>query len=89
VNRELANLQHLLRVIPGCLRPGGRAAILSFHSGEDRLVKAAFREGWQAGVYEEIAREPIRASFPEQRENPRARSAKLRWARRSSTIHCR
>src|SRR5205807_1560165 len=45
VNRELGNLEQLLRVVPSCLRPGGRAAVISFHSGEDRLVKAAFRGG--------------------------------------------
>ena len=50
VNRELANLEQLLRVLPSCLRPGGRAAIISFHSGEDRLVKAAFRDGLQPAV---------------------------------------
>jgi 16S rRNA (cytosine1402-N4)-methyltransferase len=84
VNRELANLQHLLRILPDCLRPAGRVGIISFHSGEDRLVKGAFREGLRAGDYSEIAPEPLRASFEEQRENPRSRSAKLRWAKRSS-----
>src|SRR5262245_504463 len=49
VNRELANLEHLLRLLPVCLNPGGKAAIISFHSGEDRLVKAAFRAGLEAG----------------------------------------
>jgi len=83
VNRELANLEELLRVLPALLKPGGRAAIVSFHSGEDRLVKAAFREGLQAGVYSRIAPEPIRAGFAERSANPRARSAKLRWAERS------
>jgi 16S rRNA (cytosine1402-N4)-methyltransferase len=81
VNRELANLQELLRVLPWCLRPGGRAAIISFHSGEDRLVKAAFKEG-QRTAYSQISEEPVRPSFGERTENPRARSAKLRWARR-------
>jgi 16S rRNA (cytosine1402-N4)-methyltransferase len=80
VNRELANLDHLLRLLPSVLAPGGRAAIISFHSGEDRLVKAAFREGQRTGVYQEIADEPIRATPQERLENPRARSAKLRWA---------
>ncbi len=80
VNRELANLEQLLRVLPGCLRPGGRAAIISFHSGEDRLVKAAFRAGQQGGVYSRIADEPVRASEEEKLANPRSRSAKLRWA---------
>ena len=83
VNRELANLGQLLRVLPGCLRPGGRAAVISFHSGEDRLVKAAFREGLHAGVYAAVAPEPVRASWAERQGNPRARSAKLRWARRA------
>jgi 16S rRNA (cytosine1402-N4)-methyltransferase len=85
VNRELANLEQLLRVLPACLRPGGRAAIISFHSGEDRLVKAAFREGRHAGVYAAISEEPVRASFAERADNPRARSAKLRWARKPGT----
>ncbi len=83
VNRELANLRQLLRVLPDCLRTGGRAAIISFHSGEDRLVKAAFREGLHSGVYREISPEPVRATEAEKAENPRSRSAKLRWAERS------
>ena len=77
VNRELANLQQLLRVLPLALTPGGVAAIIAFHSGEDRLVKAAFR----SGAYAEIAGDPIRPSEAEKAANPRARSAKLRWAR--------
>jgi 16S rRNA (cytosine1402-N4)-methyltransferase len=83
VNRELANLQELLRVLPWCLRPGGRAAVISFHSGEDRLVKAAFRDGQRTGVYERVSEEPVRPSFGERTDNPRARSAKLRWAVRA------
>jgi 16S rRNA (cytosine1402-N4)-methyltransferase len=83
VNRELANLTQLLRVLPTVLKPGGRAAIISFHSGEDRLVKAAFRDGVRAGVYESASDEPVRASFAEKQDNPRSRSAKLRWARRA------
>ena len=83
VNRELANLQELLRVLPWCLRPGGRAAVISFHSGEDRLVKAAFKEGQRTGIYERISEEPVRPSFGERTDNPRARSAKLRWAVRA------
>jgi 16S rRNA (cytosine1402-N4)-methyltransferase len=83
VNRELANLEHLLRVLPSCLRPGGRVAIISFHSGEDRLVKASFRDGVRTGVYAEASPEPVRASFQERTANPRSRSAKLRWARRA------
>jgi 16S rRNA (cytosine1402-N4)-methyltransferase len=82
VNRELANLEQLLRILPFHLRPGGRATIISFHSGEDRLIKAAFREGLRSGVYSRISPEPIRATEEERISNPRARSAKLRWAQR-------
>jgi 16S rRNA (cytosine1402-N4)-methyltransferase len=80
VNRELANLQRLLAVIPEIVRSGGRAAIISFHSGEDRMVKRAFKEAWEMGVYSEIAREPVVAGEQEIRRNARSRSAKLRWA---------
>jgi 16S rRNA (cytosine1402-N4)-methyltransferase len=83
VNRELASLDALLRSLPDCLVPGGRAAIISFHSGEDRRVKAAFRDGLRAGVYAAISDEPLRASPQERFDNPRSRSAKLRWARRA------
>ena len=82
VNRELASLEHLLRLLPNLLRPGGRAAIISFHSGEDRLVKSAFKEGLARGLYAAISPDPLRACFAEKQANPRARSAKLRWARR-------
>ena len=80
-NRELANLQQLLRVIPTVLRPGGVAAVISFHSGEDRLVKAAFRDGLRNGVYSSVSEDPIRSTFEERKANPRSRSAKLRVAR--------
>src|SRR5262249_10152424 len=83
VNRELNSLEELLRVLPCCLRPGGRAAIISFHSGEDRRVKAAFRAGLQSGVYDAGSDEPVRPSWDERQQNPRARSAKLRWVRRA------
>lgn len=83
VNRELANLDHLLRVLPSVLRPEGRAAIISFHSGEDRRVKLAFKQGLGTGIYQRVAEEPIRPLFDEQKINPRSRSAKLRWAVRS------
>jgi 16S rRNA (cytosine1402-N4)-methyltransferase len=82
VNEEFAALDALLRALPFCLRPGGRVAILSFHSGEDRRVKKAFQAGQREGIYSEIARDVIRASAAECRANPRATSAKLRWARR-------
>jgi 16S rRNA (cytosine1402-N4)-methyltransferase len=80
VNRELANLQRLLALIPKIVRPGGRAAIVSFHSGEDRMVKRAFKDGWEMGVYSAIATEPVVAGEEEIRRNARSRSAKLRWA---------
>jgi 16S rRNA (cytosine1402-N4)-methyltransferase len=76
-------------VLPACLRPGGRAAIISFHSGEDRLVKMAFREGLRSGVYAEIADDPVRASWEEKQANPRSRSAKLRWARKFALAEAR
>ena len=66
--------------LPDALAPGGRAAILTFHSGEDRIVKKAFKRLKQAGIYGEIADEVIRPSAEECARNSRARSAKLRWA---------
>lgn len=83
VNRELANLQQLLRVLPDVLNPGGAAAVISFHSGEDRLVKAAFRDGLRAGIYSAVSDDPVRPSEEEKAANPRSRSAKLRWARKN------
>jgi len=85
VNRETANLERLLAVLPDCLKPGGVAAIISFHSGEDRRVKESFRAGFRAGIYSEISADPIIASETEQRSNPRSRSAKLRWGIRAET----
>ena len=81
VNRELPNLERLLAVLPECLKPGGVAAIVSFHSGEDRRVKRSFREGFLAGIYRAISRKVIVPREEERRRNPRSRSAKLRWAR--------
>lgn len=79
VNDELGALERFLVVLPECLKPGGRAAVISFHSLEDRLVKRAFRvkETWH-----ELTRRPLTASAEEARTNPRARSAKLRVAQR-------
>jgi 16S rRNA (cytosine1402-N4)-methyltransferase len=84
VNRELANLEHLLRIVPDMLRPGGRVAILTFHSGEDRLVKSTFRDGLASGRYQAAADHPVRPTESEKLTNPRARSAKLRWAVRAN-----
>jgi 16S rRNA (cytosine1402-N4)-methyltransferase len=83
VNRELANLTHLLRLLPSILRPGGVAAVIAFHSGEDRLVKSAFRDGLRAGLYTAISEDPVRPTYEERSANPRSRSAKLRWAKRA------
>ena len=83
VNDEFNALDTFLRHLPTCLRPGGRVAILTFHSGEDRRVKHAFKRGAQEGRYAEIADEVLRPSAEEQRANPRSASAKLRWARRA------
>ncbi len=83
VNDEFGVLDALLRALPGCLRPGGRAAFLTFHSGEDRRVKHAFLEGQRAGIYADISHEVVRPSPAEVRANPRASSAKLRWAVRA------
>jgi len=81
VNDELAVLDQFLSLLPGVLNPGGRVAILTFHSGEDRRVKKAFQQGLREGLYAEVAAEPQRASAEERRSNPRSTSAKLRWAR--------
>ncbi len=86
VNDELGSLDNLLRVLPACLLPGGRAAFLTFHSGEDRRVKQHFLEGRRAGIYSAISEEPLRPSPEERYTNPRSSSAKLRWAIRSSTV---
>jgi 16S rRNA (cytosine1402-N4)-methyltransferase len=80
VNDEFAALEALLRSLPHCLAPGGRAAVLTFHSGEDRRVKKAFQAGYRAGIYADIAKEVIRSSKEETFSNRRASSAKLRWA---------
>jgi len=81
VNDELAVLEDMLRQVPGWLVPGGVAAIISFHSLEDRLVKHAFSQG---EVWERVTRKPVMAGEDEVRANPRSRSAKLRVARLGS-----
>ena len=83
VNGEFSALDALLSQLPHCLRSGGRIAMLSFHSGEDRRVKQHFRDGNRRGEYREIAPEIIRPSYREIGGNPRAASAKLRWAIRA------
>ncbi len=84
VNDEFSALETFLRNLPLCLKAGGRVAVLTFHSGEDRRVKKVFQSGQRAGVYSAIADEVIRASLDEVRANPRASSAKLRWAERAA-----
>ena len=80
VNSEFEVLYDFLDKLPDALRPGGRVAILTFHSGEDRLVKRAFKDGAKAGVYSEVSKDVIRPSAEECARNPRARSTKMRWA---------
>ncbi len=84
VNEEFSALETFLRHLPSCLKSGGRVAILTFHSGEDRRVKKSFAAGAAANLYSEIAREVIRPSATERNANPRSASAKLRWARRAA-----
>ena len=83
VNQEFSALDRLLSVLPDCLNPGGRAAILTFHSGEDRRVKRFFQEGRERGVYSAIADTVLRPSPEERHANLRASAAKLRWAVRA------
>jgi len=78
VNDELGALERFLFALPACLKPGGRVAMISFHSLEDRRVKHAFRNHED---FEELTRKPVEATEEEIRHNPRARSAKLRAAR--------
>ena len=80
VNSEFEVLYDFLDKLPDALRQGGRVAILTFHSGEDRLVKRAFKAGAKAGVYSEVSKDVIRPSAEECARNPRARSTKMRWA---------
>ncbi|MCU1382443.1 MAG: rsmH 1 [Acidobacteria bacterium] len=83
VNDEFSALDTFLRNLPSCLAPNGRVAVLTFHSGEDRRVKKAFEIGHRDGQYAAIAGDVVRASAAEIRANPRAASAKLRWAKRA------
>jgi 16S rRNA (cytosine1402-N4)-methyltransferase len=81
VNDEFSALDTWLRQVPTCLNPGGRVAVLTFHSGEDRRVKKAFAAGRRDGVFADIADEVIRPTPTERKANPRSTAAKLRWAR--------
>ncbi len=83
VNDEFNALDSFLAQIPSCLRSGGRVAIMSFHSGEDRRVKLHFRDGFRGGIYQDISHDVIRPTSQEISQNSRAGSAKLRWAIRS------
>jgi len=85
VNDEFSALEMFLKRLPDCLNRGGRVAIITFHSGEDRRVKKAFAAGARSGLYAAIATEVIRAGPEERRANPRSAPAKLRWARRAAT----
>jgi 16S rRNA (cytosine1402-N4)-methyltransferase len=85
VNEEFTALDTLLRHLPQCMNPGGRVAIVAFHSGEDRRVKKAFQSGLRDGLYTAIAENVVRPSPEECRSNPRAGAAKLRWASRRLT----
>lgn len=80
VNDEFGALNTFLRNLPYCLKSGGRVAILTFHSGEDRRVKESFKNGLRDGLYSEVSKDVIRTSIEEQRANPRSSSAKLRYA---------
>ena len=83
VNSEFEVLYAFLEKLPGILKPGGRVAILTFHSGEDRLVKKSFKALKKEGIYSDISDEVIRPSAEECRVNPRSKSTKMRWAIRS------
>ena len=80
VNNEYEVLYDFLEKLPEALAPNGRVAILTFHSGEDRLVKKSFKALKKAGIYSEISEGVIRPTMEECNRNPRARSTKMRWA---------
>ena len=80
VNKEFEVLETFLEKLPDVMKKGGRIAILTFHSGEDRLVKKSFQRFYREGIYSEIAKDVIRPSAEECNRNSRARSTKMRWA---------
>ena len=83
VNSEFEVLEELLEKLPDALAPGGKVAILTFHSGEDKLVKKALKAGYKAGIYSDYSKDVIRPSAQECAQNGRARSTKMRWAVRA------
>ena len=80
VNQEFEVLYEFMEKLPDALKPGGRVAILTFHSGEDKLVKKALKAGYKAGIYSDYSKDVIRPSAQECAQNGRARSTKMRWA---------
>ena len=86
VNEEFSSLDAFLRQLPHCLKPGGRVAILTFHSGEDRRVKKSFQAGERDGTYAQVSDGVITAGPEERRNNPRSVPAKLRWAVRAGPL---
>lgn len=86
VNNEFEVLEQFLEKLPEIMAPGGRAAILTFHSGEDRLVKKSFQRFLREGIYSDVAKEVIRPSAEECNNNSRARSTKMRWAIRADVV---
>lgn len=83
VNREFEVLYEFMEKLPDALKSGGRVAILTFHSGEDKLVKRALKEGFREGIYSDYSKDVIRPSAQECAQNGRARSTKMRWAVRA------
>lgn len=79
VNNEFEVLYEFMEKLPECIKPGGRAAILTFHSGEDRLVKKALKSGYKAGIYSDYAKDVIRPSAKNVHKMG-GRSTKMRWA---------
>ena len=84
VNRELEDLKALMQAAPQVLKKGGRLAVISFHSLEDRIVKDALRDGARDGIYEALTKKPLTATEEEIDRNPRSRSAKMRVAEKIS-----
>lgn len=83
VNHEFEVLYEFMEKLPGALKPGGRVAILTFHSGEDKLVKRALKEGFRDGIYRAYSKDIVRPSAQECAQNARAHSTKMRWAVRA------